>query len=60
MQLLERLILSGVVVQLVAVGSLLIQLHHLDDLLHLRLVQLLVEGVECGSSLPPVLGLALG
>jgi len=58
--LLEDLVLSGVVVKLIAVGPLLIKLHHLDDLLHLRLVELLVESIERGGSLPPVLGLTLG
>jgi hypothetical protein len=60
MQFLECLILSGVVIELIAIRSLLIKLHDLDDFLHLRLVKLLEESVECGSSLSPILGLSLG
>ena len=58
--LLERGVGLVVVVQVVAIWLLVVHLHHVDDLLHLRHVQLLVQGVERSRPLSPVLGFALG
>lgn len=58
--LLELLRLCHVVVILEAVLLLGVGLHDLNDFLDLRLGQLLVESVESGGSLAPVLGLSRG
>lgn len=59
-ELLELSINHLVVVEAIAVGFEGVGLHNRDDLAHLGHVELLVEGVEGGGSLAPVLSLALG
>jgi hypothetical protein len=58
--LLEGGVSLVVVVQVVAIWFLVVHLHHVDDFLYLRHVQLLVQGVEGCRPLSPVLSLALG
>jgi hypothetical protein len=60
MLLLEGGVSLVVVVQVVAIWFLVVHLHHIDDFLNLRHVQLLVQGVEGCRPLSPVLSLALG
>ena len=57
---LEQMILVVIVVKAVPISLLRIAFHHIDDLLNLRHVKLLVEGVKSGTSLSPVLGHTLG
>jgi len=58
--LLEGGVSLVVVVQVVAIWFLVVHLHHVDDFLDLRHVQLLIQGVEGCRPLSPVFSLALG
>ena len=57
--LLEGGVSLVVVVQVVAMLFLSVHLHHVDDLLHLRHIQLLVQSVKGSRPLSPVLSLSL-
>jgi len=57
---LEQMILVVIVFEAISIGLVGIRFHHVDDLLDLRHVQLLEQGVKSSASLSPVFGDSLG